>query len=96
LALFTGYLGGHLSFARGVSIGDRGLAQTDTPGPATPDDRSGTPDELLAAAEASTVIGVPAQQIDIMVEQGLLHPVPTPTGQRFRRSEALAVRDLGG
>jgi uncharacterized membrane protein len=28
LALFTGYLGGHLSFARGVGVGERGGAST--------------------------------------------------------------------
>lgn len=44
----------------------------------------------------SSIIGVPLQQIDTLIEKGLLNPVPTPDGPRFRQSEALAVRHLGG
>jgi hypothetical protein len=36
------------------------------------------------------------QQIDTLIEEGLLNPVQTPDGRRLRHSEALAVHHLGG
>jgi len=53
------------------------------------------PDDLLDAAEASALMEVPPDRIDVLVEEGLLTPVGDSAERRFRRSEVLAVRDLG-
>lgn len=59
-------------------------AHTDPPSP-----------ELIDADEAARLLEVTRDRIDVMVDEGLLTPV---AGQeaRFRRSEVLALRELGG
>jgi hypothetical protein len=53
------------------------------------------PDDLLDAGETSSLLEVPPDRIDVLVEEGLLTPVGDAEARRFRRSEVLAVRDLG-
>jgi len=51
-------------------------------------------DDLLDATQAAEVLQVPADRIEVMVDEGLL----TPEGDhgRFRRSEVEALRLQGG
>ena len=58
---------------------------------------SETPDEdLLEAAEAARLLEIDEGRIQVMAEEGLLHPLDTDGASRFRRSEVMAVRQLGG
>jgi uncharacterized membrane protein len=82
LAWVTGYLGGHLSFVRGVGHGARGLNLTEA-----------ADIELLDRSAASELLGVPPHQVDTLVEEGLLESVGS---DRFRRADVLAVKLAGG
>jgi len=111
LAWGTGYLGGHLSLARGVGTGPRGLTlPTSTcphaedadvaPCPPPADDRSHEVDvdaETIGIADTADILGVPLHHVQAMVDGELLMPV---TGEgphgRFRRAEILALRLQGG
>jgi DNA-binding transcriptional MerR regulator len=53
------------------------------------------PDDLIDAAEASALLEVSPDRVDVLVEEGLLTPVGDGEQRQFRRSEVLAVRDLG-
>jgi len=54
-------------------------------------------DDLIRAAEASDLLGVPADRVEIMVDEGLLTPAEgAGADARFRRSEVLALREQGG
>ena len=55
----------------------------------------GGPDDLIDAAEASALLEVAPDRVDVLVEEGLLTPIGDGDQRRFRRSEVLAVRDLG-
>jgi hypothetical protein len=56
---------------------------------------SGAPDELIGAEEASALLEVAPDRIEVMVSEGLLTAVGD--GElRFLRSEVLAARELGG
>jgi hypothetical protein len=55
----------------------------------------GGPDDLLDADEASALLEVAPDRVDVLVEEGLLTPLGDGEQRRFRRSEVLAVRDLG-
>jgi len=55
----------------------------------------GRPDDTVDAEEASALLEVPPDRIDVLVQEGLLTPVGDAEERRFRRSEVLAVRDLG-
>jgi uncharacterized membrane protein len=86
-AWVTGYLGGHLSFGLGTGVGPRGLGE----------ERSGSDGPLVDVATASTMLGVPVDQVHAMVEEGLLVPAEGDTSApRFRDTDVLAVRLLGG
>jgi uncharacterized membrane protein len=106
LAWATGYLGGHMSFARGSSVEERGFdGSSDTGSAASPsagfvDIGAGAAgqthlDDLVGIDEAATLASVPVAQVRSMVEEGLLTPVPGATMQ-FRRADVLAVRMIGG
>jgi hypothetical protein len=92
---FTGYLGGHLSFARSVGVGERGATNLPRRDIDPSVDGQHTTDELFDMAAASSVIGMPLEQIGTLVDDRLLNPVPTTDGPRFRTSDAQAVRQLG-
>jgi uncharacterized membrane protein len=111
LAWGTGYLGGHLSFARGVGTGPRGLSPPAStsrqaghagvePRPRPANDAPCEVDddaEMLGIAGAADLLDVPVEQVQAMVGGGLLVPVPGegPDGS-FRRAEVLALRMQGG
>jgi hypothetical protein len=106
LAWATGYLGGHMSFARGSSVeergfdGESGAGSVSTPTVGFVDLGTGTGgqsqlDDLVGIDEAATLASVPVAQVRSMVEEGLLTPVPGGTLQ-FRRADVLAVRMIGG
>lgn len=120
-AWVTGYLGGHLSFARQAGVGERGLddphrvdphrvdshgvdshgvdshgvdsQRAEVRGPIDVD--AGT-DELIDLTRASELIGVPIEQAQAMVDEGLLAPASYDPEPRFRDSDVRAVRMLGG
>jgi hypothetical protein len=56
---------------------------------------SQTPDELIGAEEASALLEVAPDRIEVMVSEGLLTPVGDGELQ-FSRAEVLATRELGG
>ena len=53
------------------------------------------PDETIDAQEASDLLEVPPDRIEVLVQEGLLTPLGDGEERRFRRAEVLAVRDLG-
>jgi hypothetical protein len=56
---------------------------------------TGSPDDVVSADEASALLEVTRDRVDVMVTEGLL----TPLGEgelRFSRAEVLAARELGG
>jgi uncharacterized membrane protein len=101
----SGYLGGHLAYARRAGTGQRGM-DLDAPswraggttggsgGSGGSDGSSG--DGLVDVTTASELMGVPVPQVQAMVEEGLLEPVVTTPELRFRDSDVRAVRLLGG
>jgi len=57
--------------------------------------RIGDPDELLGTDAAAELLGVPVEQVRTMAEQGMITAVEDEAGTGFRRSELLAVRQVG-
>ena len=56
---------------------------------------SGAFDELIGVEDASELLEVTPDRIEVMVSEGLLTPVGDGE-PRFRRTDVLAVRELGG
>lgn len=55
------------------------------------------PDEHISDEEAATLLGVTVEQLDVMVDDGLLVEVEHETwGRSFSRAEVQAARNLGG
>ena len=91
LAWITGYLGGHMSFARGSGVGERGLEEPGTFAMVIDED------ELLDIAAAAVVLDVEPEQVEAMMLAELLVPVGDGEGPvRFRRADLLAARLVGG
>ena len=88
LAWATGYLGGHLSFARGIGTGERGLAGGG--------DAAEAPEDVLDIGGAAELLGVSVEQVNVMVHEEMLVTVGTGSSPYFRRSDVLAVRLAGG
>ena len=58
---------------------------------------SDDPNDLVTAHEAATLAGVEPEQLQTMVDDGLLSPAEgSGDGAKFRRNEVLAVRKVGG
>lgn len=95
-AWVTGYLGGHLSFARQAGVGERGLDDPHRAEVRGPIDVDAGTDELIDLTRASELIGVPIEQAQAMVDEGLLAPASYDPEPRFRDSDVRAVRMLGG
>lgn len=115
VAIGTGYLGGHMSFARQAGTGERGMhladgqqggavasgdesvvggGRFDATATAVRRDASGTP--LVGIARASELIGVPVDQVETMIDEGMLEVADTAEGERlFREDDVLALRLLG-
>jgi uncharacterized membrane protein len=108
LAMFTGYLGGHLSFGRGVGVGDRGLDRSG-PSSAVPSDDVATGDGygapgevrgsatrgLLGVQEVADELTIAPAMVHNLVDQGLLEPA-AQNPPRFRAEDVQAVRLQGG
>lgn len=92
LAWLTGYLGGHMSFGRGSSVGERGFDEPGSFAIVLEGD-----DELLDIYAAATVLDVHPEQVEAMVVAELLVPAAGGDSQvRFRRADLLAARLVGG
>lgn len=52
--------------------------------------------ELIDADEAARLLEVTRDRIDVLVDEGLLAPASGREGSWYRRSEVLALRELGG
>lgn len=54
-------------------------------------------DDVIGAEEASALLEVPAHQLEVLVDQGVLTPVDDATGTTgFSRAEVMAARLMGG
>jgi uncharacterized membrane protein len=89
LALFTGYLGGHLSFGRGEGGGLRGMAlEGDTIDLGS--------QRVVDVVEAARLLDVTVDQVQAMVDGDLLVPLAGLPGLQFYASEVEAARLVGG
>ncbi len=95
LVVVTGYLGGHLSFARGTGVGPRGLDDDAFVASGTAA-RSVDADALMGLDEVATVLTVAPTQVRTMVDEGLLTPAGGGDQLLFTRAEVMAVRLQGG
>lgn len=89
LAIVTGYLGGHLSFATGASVEPRGLSGDHAVGSSGQD--------LISLTDAADELGITLDRVRVMVDEGLL-VTATTVGDvpQVRRSDLIAVRMQGG
>jgi uncharacterized membrane protein len=104
LAWATGYLGGHMSFGRGAGVGERGLdggASGGQGGDSTITfveiDVESVDDEPVDARRAAEMLTVGLEQLQALVDGGLLVPA-SGQGEHalFRRNDVLAARSVGG
>jgi hypothetical protein len=104
LAWGTGYLGGHMSFARGAGMGERGLHPEEEPsrgmrgltgmvrGEAVDSDS-----ELLDVWAAAAMLDVDPEQVYAMVAADLLVPASGEGADaKFARADVMAARLVGG
>lgn len=90
LAIVTGYLGGHLSFATGANVEPRGLSGDHE----QPVDQSGH--DFISLADAAGELGVTLDRVRVMVDEGLLVTATVHDEPQVRRSDLIAVRMQGG
>jgi len=96
LAFVTGYLGGHLSFARGTGMGARGGLDRDRDDAGDPS-RSEPAVDLIDIDQAAATLGVAREQIEVMVADEMLVPrEERDGGPRFATVDVMSVRLLGG
>ena len=106
LATVTGYLGGHMSFARSAGVQDRGIDHS--LGAAQPSDSSAVADlrtgtevrgtgssDLLGVEQAAHELTMAVEQVHTLVDEGIL-PTAQDDPPRFRREDVEAVRLMGG
>jgi hypothetical protein len=60
------------------------------------DRHSAQPNDLIGVEEASSLLEVTADQVQVLIEGGLLNPVGGSEDPRFYRGEVIAARELGG
>lgn len=53
-------------------------------------------DDVIGAEEASALLEVPAHQLEVLVDQGVLTPVDGTGTTGFSRAEVMAARLMGG
>jgi hypothetical protein len=98
-AAASGYLGGHMAFARQAGDGLRAADVDRRPAAATDDlmARRAAP-ELLDDVEAARLLGVREDRLDELVAQGVLEPANAeePGARWFRRVDVAAVSLVGG
>ena len=106
MASVTGYLGGHMSFARSAGVEDRGidelpgeapaadapLGATSSPGAEV---RGAGTSDLLGVEQAAHELTMAVEQVHTLVDQGVL-PAVQDDPPRFRREDVEAVRLMGG
>jgi hypothetical protein len=61
-----------------------------------PDESPEELDDLIGVEEASRMLEVAPDRVQVMVEEGLLTPAEGGDGNQFLRAEVLAVREIGG
>ena len=55
------------------------------------------PDDVVGVEEAAELLGVPAEQVHVLADEGVLTPLDDGAGgQVYARSEVQAARLLGG
>jgi CO/xanthine dehydrogenase Mo-binding subunit len=58
---------------------------------------AGMGDDMIGTEEAAEILGVPAEQVPVLAEEGVLTPQDDGAGgQLYARSEVMAARLLGG
>ena len=60
------------------------------------DSRSAQPDNVIGIEEATALLEVTPDRLQVMIEGGLLNPVGGAGEARFYRGEVIAARELGG
>ncbi|MFO7280857.1 MAG: hypothetical protein C0P77_010680 [Thermoanaerobacterales bacterium] len=56
-----------------------------------------TGDETIDAAEARQLLEVPPEQLEALVDQGVITPIDDGSGRlRYSRAEVMAARLMGG
>jgi hypothetical protein len=60
------------------------------------DSRSAQPNNVIGIEEATALLEVAPDRVQVMIEGGLLNPVGGPGEPRFYRGEVIAARELGG
>ena len=54
------------------------------------------PEDVIGIEEASALLEVTQDRIQVMIAGGLLNPVDRSGNPRFYRGEVIAARELGG
>jgi hypothetical protein len=60
------------------------------------DSQSERPDDVIGLEEASALLEVTSDRVQVMIDGGLLNPIGEPGEPRFYRGEVIAARDVGG
>ena len=60
------------------------------------DSERARPDDLIGVEEATALLEVTEDRVQVMIEGGRLNPVGGPGEPRFYRGEIIAARELGG
>lgn len=60
------------------------------------DAQGGSADDMIGLDEAATLLEVPVEQVQVMVDQGLVTRDDSSAEPTFLRAEVLAVRQAGG
>ncbi|QGG96235.1 DUF2231 domain-containing protein [Actinomarinicola tropica] len=92
-ATFTGYLGGHLSYALGANVQEGGATERTPSGEPVVDLTRADGQDLLDVDAAAERLGVSEEDVQAMVDQDVLVPVD---GGGFRPDDVEAVRLQGG
>lgn len=60
------------------------------------DRQRAAPDDVIGTEEAISLLEVVPDRVQVMIDGGLLNPVPRPGQLRFYRGEVIAAREQGG
>ena len=92
LLLLAGGAGAAVLQRRRSSAGSAGSAGSEASG----ERYQPQPDELIDSSAAASVLQQPEDTIATLVTDGVLTPIETPSGPRFRAAEVQALRLAGG
>lgn len=93
LATFTGFLGGHMSYARGAGVQETSGTERQEGSDPIVDLTAHDGQQLLDVEAAAEQLGVSSEDVQTMVEQDVLVPAD---GGGFRPDDVEAVRLQGG